>query len=255
MKCIENYLSQEHSIPIPSYTIKPTIHPTKTCPPSNLPSDIPTLSPTNNPSIKPTKEPSNIPTLSPTNTPSNYPTNNPSSKPSTQPSNNASTLPNIYQNLTSTNYPTLPSLTPTLSRINNISQTSSISPPKSNTKIIHIFHLDALKIITLAIALLTSCICSAICCLIGALIYKREVDKISKIKKTLSEQPISLPPIIPEPTKGEMVAYSEHSDSEGNMVNTGDINNKTPNNLSKDIHKRVSSNATELLYQCHTTKQ
>ena len=316
MKCIENYLSQEHSIPIPSYTIIPTIHPTKTCPPldystrfptesstnipskmpstnptkllsdqptnlpSNIPSDIPTLLPTNNPSSNPTllpsdpptnlpsnipsdiptllptkestKQPSDIPTLSPTNASSKYPTNNPSSKPTTQPSNNPSTLPTIYQNLTSTNYPTLPSLSPSLTP--TLFHTSSISPTKPNIKIIHIFHLDALKIIILAIALLTGCICSVICCLIGALIYKRQVDKISKIKKVFSEPTISLPPIIQQPTKGEMVACSEHSDSEGNMMNTGDINNKTPN-LSNDIHKRVSSNATELLYQCHTTRQ
>ena len=129
IKCIENYLSQEHSLPIPSYSIIPTIHPTKTCPPIiNRFSDFPTQQPTNmpsviptlNPSLYPTEQPTNQPTNQPTHQPSNIPSITPSESPSTSPTNNPTYNPSISPE--SSNSPsTIPSITPSITPSNTLS--------------------------------------------------------------------------------------------------------------------------------------
>ena len=234
IECIENYLSQEHTIPIPSYSIIPTINPTKTCPQTiDYSSHSHTQKPTNNPSIMPTLYPSHAPNKGPTNQPSYAPSKTPTNNPSHNPSQNPSYNPSIFPTEQPTNNPSnVQSLKP--------SNSPSVSPTKSPTNITPetLFNsdkptgLDSTKFILLGSSLIVCCVCCAFCCFIIVFIYKKHN---SHIKMMLNSQSMdtnkthqssnhnkSLPPVILDPTSGNINEYSQNDDSEGHVPMDGD---------------------------------
>ena len=264
LKCIENYLSQEHSLPIPSYSIKSTIHPTKTCPPimnhfsdfptqqpTNTPTVIPTLNPslhpTNKTSIQPTHQPSNIPSTTPSKSPSTKSTNNPTYNPSisslqplvTQSSNSPSTIPSITPSITPSNTPSnspilLPTKTPS-----NYPTTNNPSITTLNTSQTSIF--KPLTFFIVASSGIACCICCVISGIISIITLKKRNDSTKTILArhsfdttnelhTYNQQTIPLPPVIPQPTLGNNITeyiYSENYDSEGVIARPSNI---TPHN-------------------------
>ena len=216
-QCIENYLSQEHSIPIPSYSIIPTIHPTKTCPDQ---SNIPSTMPSTNPTISPTIQPSNTPSTTPSEVPSISPTNNHSIKPTISPFEPMTNQPS--------NYPTTNNPSTSKLNINTI-----ITNENSNS--------DTFKFIILISATAACCVSAIICCVVSAVTIKKhhQQNRIMLSKHSAdtnqvnpsTDQTISLPAVVPQPTLGNSPEYSENNDSEGVIVMPGDT---ITNNISQN---------------------
>ena len=239
MNCIENYLSQEHSIPIPSYNIIPTIRPTKTCPqPMNYSSDFQTQQPR-----------STMPSTNPTMTPLKSPTHPPSNMPSLTPFNIAIPTPTNHPSITRIKEPTKQSSNPSSFKTSNNNQ--SLSPtntpsnhPTKNQIMITINKpttSSALKFTILGSTSTVCCICCLLCCLMSVVIFKKHNhhNKMMLTKHTTdnnelndsNNQTISLPPVIPQPTSGNINEYSENKGSEGVIIMPGDtITNNIPHN-------------------------
>ena len=232
MKCIEEYLSQEHNIPINNFTPDLSVNPTKTCPqtlinpqtpskvPTSNPTNYPSKIPTNNPSIVPTllsESPSNIPTHNPTlmvsvsnNVSSNIPTTTPTHDPSTRPTNTPSIRPTLIYISTSYNYTNSPSLPPS-----NTAQLSNNVLDKN---------MLTLQLVIFGSILIGCCACIVIWCIVGIIMFNRR----SNILKTfIANNSFSSDNEVPSPS----VKQRQHSDnySKEGIVTVGDTSSNNGN--------------------------
>ena len=216
MECIEQYLSQEHTIPIQTYTPILSINPTKTCPPSIINSQAPSNIPTSNP----TKYPSNIPTLSPTQYPSKTHTITPTVIP-TVSSQLPSNTPTHFPTSIATDIPThIPTKSPSISPFK--SSQITMNPSNSNTL--------SLQFIILGLISIGCCYCTFTCCFIGFIIYSKKSNVLKSFIKhgTFSsdnEQPSSInnePESIKSyPKEGHIINVISSDDEKS--TNYGDI--------------------------------